>query len=333
MRYWATSRTRAMRSSTLSLNWLVQRLRRFGTDSLSRLSFLNFKERAQYQQMGSLMSPSHDEASFPYWVAEAVIEPENDLPELVVARNRFMRRIRSSREKLIEWKQSIIRAQSLNSEHVFDHFAAITGHSIADLEACKTVRLPSAKPSVVSEKAYKALGLSAFTTMTSTRLNRMGSKVIASAVSAYLVLIMVGSWTPSIDPMEYTKGLPEYSWLELGANPRGYYIPREFYVTRRYKVALNKLLKANTTVFGYLPGFKQDLLNEGILEMEDAVDFQRMGGYVYPQALLFLADAYIRAGQVEKAVPLIEEIIQRNERRALEARLLRKKLQKQGFID
>lgn len=279
------------------------------------------------------MSPSYDEVSFPYWVSEAVLEPENDLPELEVARNRFMRRIRANREKMSRWNQSIIRAQSLNSEHVFDHFASVTGHSITDLEACKTLRVPAAKPSVVSKNAYKSLGLSAFTTMTSTRLNRMGSKVIASAVSAYLVLIVVGSWTPRIDPLEYTKGLPEYSWLELGAKPRGYYIPREFYVTRRYKVALNKLLKANTTVLGYLPGFRQDLLNEGILEMEDAVDFQRMGGYVYPQALLFLADAYIRAGQVEKAVPLIDEIILRNERRALEARLLRRKLQKQGLID
>lgn len=298
MRNWATSRTRATWSSALSVNLLVQRLVRVGTKTLSSLSVSHSKERRQYEQMGSLMSPSHDEASLPYWVAEAVLEPENDLPELVVARNRFMRRIRSSQEKLITWNQSIVRAETLNSEHVFDHFAAITGHTITDLETCKAIRLPSATPSVVSEKAYKSLGLSAFTTMRSARLNRMGSKVITSAVSAYIVLIMVGSWTPRIDPIVYTKGLPEYSWLELGATPRGKFITREFYVTRRYKVALNKLLKANTTVFGYLPGFRQDLLNEGILEMEDAVDFQRMGGYVYPQALLFLADAYIRAGQV-----------------------------------
>ena len=156
--------------------------------------------------------------------------------------------------------------------------------------------------------------------------------MVATAVSAYLVLIMAGSWSPRLDPAEFTQGLQEYSWLELGATPRGRYIPREFYVTRRYKVALNKLQKVNTSILGYVPGFKQDLLNEGILELEDAIAFQRMGGYVYPQAILFLADAYIRAGQVEKALPLIDEVIARNQRRSYEARVMREKLRRQGLI-
>jgi FimV-like protein len=55
------------------------------------------------------------------------------------------------------------------------------------------------------------------------------------------------------------------------------------------------------------------------------------GGYVYSEALMMLAKAYLDAGQEEKAVPLIEEVIEMGRRKAVEARILKFRLQEKGF--
>ena len=284
-----------------------------------------------FSAANSLADPTQDESSISFWAADAVMEPENDLPELILARTRFMTRVQSCMNRQSKWTLLVSRAKSLNTDQVFDHFSAVTGHSVKDISACAAHQVEVRRPSVVSESAFASLGLAAFKTVTRSNLQKAGSRAVATAVSAYLVLIMVGPWTPRVDPAKIIHGLPEYSWLELGATPRGRYIPREYYMTRRFKVALSKLQKANTSILGYIPGFKQDLLNEGILELEDAIAFQRMGGYVYPQAIILLADAYLRAGQVEKAVPLIEHVIMLDERKASEARAMRAKLRRQGL--
>ena len=101
---------------------------------LGRDSILGFQTKLE--EMGALTDPGRDAANLPFWVADAVMEPENDLPELVVARNRFMRRVRTSSDRLSDWNQSMHRARSLNSDHVLDHFTALTGYSLSEIEAC-----------------------------------------------------------------------------------------------------------------------------------------------------------------------------------------------------
>lgn len=321
------------------------------------LRFPSYRMHCLLQKVGHFSDPDYDAEFLPFWAAQSVIEPANFLGDsqsytaidetiaspagvhrdaLTVAQNRFMRRVESSAERQQEWDFATERARELNSDHVLDHFSSITGHSTSDILALAgntsavvrkdrtTARTrfeerPSARPSRVSPTRQKA------------NIGKLGSRVVSSAVAVYMMLIMIGSWEPplKVDP-GYT-GLPEYSWLELGSTPRGRAIPPDMYISRRYQAAVKILRRSNTSIWGYLPGFKQDLLNQGIIELEGAIQFQRNSVYMYPQALMLLANAYIRAGQPAKAVSLVDEVIERRGRRFHEAQELRLKLRRMGL--
>jgi len=289
--------------------------------------------RHMLKEAGNLSDPAEDENFAHYWAAEAIIEPGNDLKELSVARSRFMRRLGACEERQKSWEKALDRARDLNSDQVLDHFAATTGYSVEEVIelSCPNNtgnRSRFDRPSItIPLRSESSLRVTSF----SPTIGKIGPKVITSAVSVYLMLIMVGSWEPSMTSDHATKGLPEYSWLELGSRPRGRAIPPDMYISRRYKAAVRTLQRANTSVWGYLPGVKQDLLNEGIIELESAIQFQRNSSYIYPQALMLLADAYIRAGQPAKAVGLVDEIIERRGRRYQEACELRIKLRSMGL--
>jgi len=331
------------------------------------------------REAASLAEADQDEANLPFWVADAVIEPENDLQELKVARSRFMRRYLNSPDRLAKWEAMVGRAKVLTSEsdHVLEHFLSVSGHSLEDIvqngdgsparnthpgrsisgtnasdllgygirvagledagAALAYTEIKSGAYSGVRRRGStfsctsRVLRDAAFGDVRVKKMRRAGSRAAVSAVSVYLILIMMGSWEPAVDAVGITSRVPEYSWLELGSTPRGRITPTDYYVTQRYKEAVRKLRKVNTSVLGYLPGYRKDLLNDGITEMQRAIAFQRTSGYVYPEALLLLADAYLKAGQPEKAIPLVNQVIERNEHQATEARHLRSKLRRQGL--
>ena len=316
--------------------------------------------RSFLKTAASISSSDNDPEMISFWAADNVLEPENDLPELVSPRNRFMRRVLSDTIKRRMWERFVSRARALNSAHVLDHFSEVTGHTVQDVATCMGRNVPKdlqedslevflpvedrrqegvvarRSGSVVSTEAKKALGLSSFGSTprrkkTRRRVQKMGMQALTSAFGVYLMLVMAGSWEPVGKFETGIRQLPDYSWIELGSHPRGRFIEPNLYLTGRYKVAVRKLQRANTSIFGYLPGFKRDLLNEGILELESVIAYQKSGGYIYAQALMLLADAYVRAGQPIKAIPVIEEVIRGESKQAPEARAMLIKLRKKGL--
>jgi hypothetical protein len=298
------------------------------------------------QDASGLSDAQRDESHLAYWVADSVVEPDNDLEELVLARDRFKRRYLNSASRVRRWESLVERGRALNSEHTLDHFSAVTGHSIEDVLRQSGSGTPASVPEpsrILAPSVQRSLrvtyssgvmnrfGGAVFFDAQARRIQRMGSRAVVSVLSVYLVLIMVGSWQPALDPAMVANRIPQYSWLELGSTQRGRYIPPEMFVTRHYALAVRKLRKVNTSILGYLPGFRTELLNEGIREMEYAIVFQGAGGYIYPEAMILLADAYLKAGFPEKAIPLINKVIARNERHATEARNLRSKLRRKGL--
>ena len=334
---------------------------------LARIGFAPSSRMQSFLKTAAAASSSeHDREMISFWAVDSIYEPENDLSELASPRNRFLRRILSENMKRSMWEGFVSRAPTLNSPHVLDHFTAVTGHSIDDVATCMEGGMPgdpasreakqsvqiekpsiqqfpqaaaiaSQRPgSVVSIEAQHALGLASFRSekrISSPRrhVRHVGMQALASAFGVYLMLIMAGSWKPVVDVSTMPKHLPDYSWIELGSHPRGRFIEPNLEVSERYRTAVTKLQRANTSVFGYLPGMNRDLLNEGIMEMESAIAFHQAMGYLYPQALMLLADAYVRAGQPHKAVPLLDQIIEVNAKKAPEARQLRSRLHKKGL--
>ena len=303
--------------------------------------------RSCLEAAAAVASSDHDREMISFWAVDSVFEPANDLSELTSPRNRFLRRVRSDSEKRSTWEGLVSRARTLDSDQVLDHFTSVTGHSIDEVAACVESVAPTisiGSGSVVSIEAQQALGLSSFRPENQIpkpgraakprgAAKQIGLQALASAFGVYLMLVMAGSWKPVVDVSTMPKHLPDYSWIELGSQPRGRFIAPNLEVSERYRTAVSKLQRANTSVFGYLPGMNRDLLNEGILEMESAIAFHQAMGYLYPQALMLLADAYLRAGQPHKAVPLIDQIIEVNANKAPDARRLSARLQRKGLYE
>ena len=326
--------------------------------------FPSYRMHCLLKEAGKLSDPQHDAQFLRHWAATSLFEPNFefgnghereqtgvygakmglDTHVLTVAERRFMRRVQASEERRQEWERVTDQARALNSDQVFDHFAAVTGHSVEDVlelnghginQQVGVPRLETgpARWNVREEKSSGDLRRRSRSSEPhrSATIGKLGSRVVLSAMAVYVMLIMVGSREQSVTFDVHSKGLPEYSWLDLGATPRGRAIPPDMYISRRYRAAVKTLRRANTSVWGYIPGIKQDLLNEGILELESAIQFQRNSFYMYPQALMLLANAYIRAGQPAKAVGLVDEVIERRGRRYHEATELRIKLRRMGL--
>lgn len=279
----------------------------------------------------SLVDAEQDDTNLPYWALESLNDNADRLPELQGARTRFMRRVFSSRKRHQEWEKVMAAAQMLDTTNMLNHFTAVTGHSLQDIPA-RPHRVFSRTARFHSRLKRGAVMLQHVDMSPKNRVARSGSRAVFSTLALYVAFILVGTYSIRLDPSALVIQLPEYSWVDIGGTPRGREIYRDTYVSRRYQAALKQMRAANTSIIGYLPGLGADLLNDAISELERAIAFQKEGGYVHPQALLILADAYIRAGQPGKSVGPLNEIIERDGRMSAEARQMKARLQQKGLI-
>lgn len=280
-----------------------------------------------------IMDADADEQNMPFWAVQEVEGQSLRLPGLETARTRFMRRVFGNYALRRRWESMLSSVKKVESENVFAHFEQTTGHSVFDLPVnSQRVFRRSTKRTTWRPQVSGAVDGALKGSFLTPYRPRLNGRVLAGTFAVYLLLLVVGAQESRLDTMKVIHGVPEYSWVDLGRTPRGGMINRDTLVSWKYVDALRRLRLARTSVWGFFPGIEDDLLQDGIMAMETAVAFQWEGGYVYSEALLMLAKAYLDAGQEEKAVPLIEEVIEIGRRKAVEVQILKFRLQKKGFI-
>ena len=289
-----------------------------------------FGNRAAYQRMIAdaqyILDPDRDEENMPYWAASEVLDGSETLEELNIAKNRFEGRIYRNRPMQKRWEEMIHVAREATPKGAYAHFEQTTGHSI--LELPQTVERNSIPPMVLQHWFKEVRGKVSVWAPPIPRLLGVNGRMVVATFACYLFLVSFEADQLSTTPQQILHEFPQYSWVDLGRTPRGAYVWRDNHVSWNYVDAMYKLRKAQASIWAFVPGVRRSMMDEGILALENAIAFQREGGLVYSEALMMLANAYAISGQSEKAMEMLQEVIdegytQRVDAQKLKIRLLR----------
>ena len=273
---------------------------------------------------------SLDGYNMPFWVVQESLCAHPPLPAFQAVRSRFMNRISTDASRLQDWKDLNEAANEAGATDVVSHFEKTTGHRLADLPERMIdlpVELADLKPvensSVRQRNLDRRLPLDRRPERkVRTQVVQSRHRILAGTFALYLLFMASTSIGPQVDPLDIIQSTPEYSWVELGKTSRGGAHNPGAIASQHYYRALGRLRQARSSVWGFVPGVRKDLLHDGMIAMESAISFQSGHGMIHSEALLLLAHIYMDTGQEQKALALLEEAANGNTHRSLEARLL-----------
>lgn len=269
-----------------------------------------------------LVDPAADESQAAYWTlrTEAPTSNESNEVGLALAQKRYLNRVRRDRDRLglaVASKRDFEEAgDTMVVSRPLQHFLELSGCDPAEIPELQT-------PSARRKKRSEARPNVPFRSDRTPRVwKQAGSSLMMASLVLYVVTLGLNASDPLVKSVLSESQSQAVSWYMLGQTSRGTDAAWQREVRVGYLEAFSMLNDSRTSILGQFPGYDRGELTLATNRMASVVEFQRLREPASSRILILLAGLFVTLDREDEALPILEDVVQRNDDESARARTL-----------
>jgi len=239
---------------------------------------------------------------------------ESEEVSLVLAQRRYLNRLQRDRVRLgkaVEAKRGLEEAgDTMVLSKPLQHFLELSGCDPAEFPGLQAL------PEKPQKKREARSGVLIRSDIPSRAWKRAGSGLMLASLVLYVVTLGLNSSDPLVKSVLSESQSQAVSWYMLGQTSRGTDAAWQREVRAGYLEAFSMLNDSRTSILG------RGELTLATNRMATVVAFQRLREPASSRILILLAGLYVTLSRENEALPILEDVIGRNDDESARARAL-----------